>query len=101
MRRLAKKGIIPKRLAKVKRMPLCAACIFAKAHKRAWRGKKKHKNIQKEEETSIGDRMSADYLISQQPGLVPQVNGKLTLARFYGATVFTDHFLRFIHITLF
>ena len=71
MRRLAEKGIIPKRLAKVKRMPLYAACIFAKAHKRAWRGKKKHKNIRKEEETSVGDGTLADHLISQQPGLVP------------------------------
>ena len=33
VKRLADKGIMPKRLAKIKRAPLCAECIFAKAHK--------------------------------------------------------------------
>ena len=37
MYRLAMKGIIPKRLAKVTKIPLCAAYIFSKAQKRPWR----------------------------------------------------------------
>ena len=33
MQKLAKKGIIPGKLAAIKKAPPCAACIFAKAHK--------------------------------------------------------------------
>ena len=34
MKRLAERGIIPRHLAKLKSHPICAACVFATAHKR-------------------------------------------------------------------
>ena len=39
-------------------------------------------------------------MISGQPGLIPQVTGKLTLARFWAACVFVDHFTSFIYVHL-
>ena len=53
VKRLAEKEIIPKRLAKVRRVPLGAAFVFGKVHKRAWRTGKKHKNIKKEDEIRV------------------------------------------------
>eukprot|EP00978_Attheya_sp_CCMP212_P026732 scaffold88424_cov63-Attheya_sp.AAC.1 len=46
---LAKAGVIPKRLAKYK-VPVCSACMFAKATRRCWRDKTRTRNIDKTEE---------------------------------------------------
>ena len=44
LKRLAKRGVLPKCILKVSRMPLCASCAFSKAHRRGWRvrGGKQH-----------------------------------------------------------
>jgi hypothetical protein len=39
--RLAKRGILPRGILKVLKMPICASCAFAAAHRRAWRTKAK------------------------------------------------------------
>ena len=49
----------------------------------------------------MGDRTSADHLISQQPGLIPQVTRKLNSTRFHRTTIHTDHFYMFIHLIWF
>ena len=38
--------------------------------------------------------------MSAQPGLVPQISGKITAARIWAATVFIDHCSRYIHVHL-
>ena len=39
LRRLSQQGVLPACIATVLKMPLCAACIFAEAHRRSWRTK--------------------------------------------------------------
>ena len=41
---------------------------------------------------SSGTKASTDQLVFAQPGLIPQISGKLTHQRVNGATVFVDHF---------
>jgi hypothetical protein len=41
---------------------------------------------------SPGAKASTDQLVSAQPGLIPQISGKLTHQRVNGATVFDNHF---------
>ncbi len=40
---------------------------------------------------SPGARASTDQLVSAQPGLIPQISGRLTHQHVNGATVFVDH----------
>ena len=99
---LAKKGIIPKRLAKVTKVPLCAACIFAKAHKRPWRtSNPKVGSIRDRKDTCPGSGTSCDHIISGQSGLIAQSSGTLTHSRFGGAVIFVDHFSTRYILTLF
>ncbi|MEL7340382.1 MAG: hypothetical protein AAGM67_07855, partial [Bacteroidota bacterium] len=88
---LAKEGTIPKRLAKCK-IPLCTACMYAKAQRTPWRHKrrKNHKPIRPP--TKPGQVVSVDQLKSPTPGLVAQLTGSLTRQRYNYATVFVDHF---------
>ncbi len=90
---LVEKGIIPKWLASLKgRCPICVACLFGQAHKRAWRSKSKTKHpIRKLTDDAPGKQASMDQLISDQPGLIPQMSGSLTNLRIMGATMFVDH----------
>ena len=100
MKRLAKRKLIPSSLALVKKPPLYAACIFAKAHKRAWRSKRGivH-SIRSPQQTLPGDGTSYDHIISKQPSLIPQVKGSLTHRRYQGATIFVDHATPFVHVS--
>ena len=43
LQRLAERGVLPKCILNVKKMPLCASCAFGSTHRRAWRGKGKRK----------------------------------------------------------
>ena len=62
--------------------------FFAKAQKRR-RGK--DKSIRKPNHNKPGKGTSADHMVSHQPGLIPQVTGKLTHDRYSGSTTFVDH----------
>ena len=99
---MAQQGIIPKRLASLKgRCPLCVACLFGQAHKRPWRSKSKQKHpIRKSTDDAPGKRASMDQLVSAQPGLIPQMSGRLTNMRIMGATVFVDHYSDHVYIYL-
>ena len=77
IRRLAKRGIIPKRLEKVDRMPMCAACKLADASKRNWKSGSSKKGIRTPTDDKPGAGTSCDHLISHEPGLMPQVTGRL------------------------
>jgi hypothetical protein len=41
-----------------------------------------------------------DQLVSAQSGLSPQMAGFLTNSRIWGATIFVDHFLDYVYVTL-
>ena len=91
---MAEKGELPKRLASLKgRCPLCVACLFSQAHKRPWRSKSKQKHpIRKSTDNAPGKCVSMDQMVSAQPGLIPQMSGRLTNMRVNGVTVFVDHY---------
>ena len=98
LRRLSIRGILPKCIQNVVKMPLCAACAFATAHRRNWRVKGKAPDgIRQQSHTKPGDGTSCDHLISKQPGLMPQSTGILTHARFWGSVIYVDHFSDFIY----
>ena len=98
LQRLAKRGVIPKCILKVKKMPLCASCAFGSAHRRAWRSKgKKGKGVRDKTNDKPGSGTSCDHIISAQPGLIPQSKGSLTHDRFWGSVLYADHFSDFIY----
>ena len=123
MLRLSKFGILPQRFLKLRNnMPPCVSCMFGKAHRRPWRGKRSAvavdntattrnatDNVPKEKHgtrqvvnhggvlrgptlSEPGEEVGTDQIVSAQPGLVPQEKGQLTRARIWGATVFIDYF---------
>ena len=95
---LAKRGVIPKCIASVKRMPLCASCAFAAAHRRQWRTKNKTKrHIRKPWQNEPGDGTSCDHIVSHQPGIIPQATGRPTHERFWGSVIYVDHATDFIY----
>ena len=81
-------------------MPLYPACAFDDTSKRGYKNKAKPiKSIKKDKDTP-GSHTSADYIVSHEPGLVPQVTRKLTHQRHTGAVVFSDHCTDFIYTHL-
>ena len=120
MLRLSNFGILPRRFLKLRNdMPPCVSCMFGKAHRRPWRGKRsavqlnsspsdKSETVQaarREKRQTVthggflrgptlsepGEEVGTDQIVSAQPGLVPQEKGHLTRARIWGATVFVDY----------
>eukprot|EP00957_Ditylum_brightwellii_P094592 7204765-Ditylum_brightwellii.AAC.1 len=92
MVRLAERGTLPSVMKYVKKAPPCVACLFARTQRRAWCSKRKQNGtIQKAHHTSPGKRTSADHIISHQLGLIPQVTGKLTHDKYWGAVTMVNH----------
>jgi len=58
------------------------------------------RTIKKESEDNSGAYVSVDQLVSAQPGLVPQISGRLTSARIWAATVFLDYITRHVYVHL-
>jgi GAG-pre-integrase domain len=96
---MAERGQLPKQLAKC-RVPMCQACIYGKLMRKRWRSKGVLNAEKLRTITAPGQCVSVDQLESTIPGLVGQLKGKLTLARYKAATVFVDHFsdLVFVHV---
>ena len=100
MKRLAENGVIPKRLAKIK-PPICVACLKGKQHRTPWRGRgKKVSHIRKPHHNFPGAQTSSDQMISPFGGMVPQMKGRLTKAKYYAATVFVDHHTDYTYVHL-
>jgi len=93
LQNMAKQGVLPKRLANCK-VPMCSACMFAKATKRPWRSKKR-KQYRCNRPTRPGEVVSVDQMVSNTPGLVAHMTGNPTTARYKYATVFVDQATRF------
>ena len=77
-------------------VPVCSACLFGKATKRAWHTKGPTSSLAPAQ--APGDIVSMDQLESSTPGLVAQSKGKSTNKRFTCATVFVDHFSRLSYV---
>eukprot|EP00957_Ditylum_brightwellii_P005824 443139-Ditylum_brightwellii.AAC.1 len=83
---LAERGLLPSAIKCVKKAPSCAACLFAKVQRQAWRNKGKRSSpIQKAHHTTPGKGTSANHIILHQLGLIPHVTGTLTHQRYWGA----------------
>eukprot|EP00978_Attheya_sp_CCMP212_P030428 scaffold111925_cov48-Attheya_sp.AAC.1 len=99
LQELAKCGVIPKRLAKCQ-IPVCSACMFAKATKKKWRDKTRKNEDEPEKVTEPGQVVSVDQMVSPTPGLIAQITGILTSKRYTYATVFVDQYSRFSYVHL-
>ena len=96
---MAKQGVIPRRLMHAEQ-PACAACLYARATKKGWRGKGRLNWQRTTRATSPGQCISVDQLNSPTPGLVAQMKGRLTKSRYTAATVYVDQYSGFGYIYL-
>lgn len=97
--KIGKIGAIPRHLADVK-LPPCFACISGETFRRSWRSGAIPNTIRNAAGFNAGAMVSTDQMISADPGLMPQVTGKLTSLRIWGATVFIDHATNFSYVHL-
>jgi GAG-pre-integrase domain len=99
IRRMAERGILPKKLLQCQ-TPLCQACIYGKMTRRPWRMKPSLHKTKPVQVTKPGVVVSVDQLESPVPGFVAQMKGKLTRQRYRAATIFVDHFssLSYVHL---
>ena len=69
---------------------------------RGWRSKSKEIHpICEKSDDHPGARAFLDHLVSAQPGLIPQISGKLTSLRIVvGATVIVDHYSDHLYVFL-
>ena len=84
--RSSKRGIIPKKIRKVRTAPPpCVVYLFGKSYKRPWRtkGKCSGKSIRKTLETRPGDMTLIDQTVYAQTGLITQVTGDLNHTIFW------------------
>ena len=100
MKKLAKAGIIPRKLEKVD-PPICVACLKGKQHRTPWKGRNKNvPTIRKPHHNFPGAQTSSDQMISPFGGMVPQIKGRLMKAKYYAATIFVDHFTDYTYVHL-
>jgi Reverse transcriptase (RNA-dependent DNA polymerase) len=86
---LARQGVIPRRLASCP-VPKCTACLFGKATRRKWRHKNENNSSDSYVPSKPGEVVSVDQMVSPTPGLVAQLSGRCTSARYRYATIFVD-----------
>jgi hypothetical protein len=91
IQQMASRGDLPIALATCQ-IPKCAACMYGKATRRAWRTKTPVNAIANKQVTAPRAVVSMDQLVSAVPGLIGQMKGFLTRKRYTVATVFVDHF---------
>ena len=101
MIKLAENGNIDNSFTKLKnRQPVCMSYVFVRSHRQPWISKNTPCTISKESETEPVDCVSKDQIVSEQPGLIPQIYGHLANIRIWGATVFVDHISDYTHVAL-
>jgi hypothetical protein len=88
IRELAKQGALPARFAKCD-IPVCTSCMYAKMTKRQWKGKNRN-NYSPPSTPKPGEVVPVDQMVSATHGLVAQMTGILTKARYKYATVYVD-----------
>jgi hypothetical protein len=99
LKALAEIGALPRKIIHC-RPPKCAACMYAKATKRPWRYSSTEgpQPVQPRMATAPGECISIDLLESSTPGLIAQLKGTPTKARYMCATVFVDHYSRWSYV---
>jgi Reverse transcriptase (RNA-dependent DNA polymerase) len=97
LRAMAQSGLLPRKILHCT-TPKCAACMYAKATRRPWRSNEAGQPVQPRQALTPGACVSIDQLESSTPGLVAQLKGIPTKARYRAATVFVDHFSRFSYV---
>ena len=77
------------------------ACLFGQAHKHPWQTESKHKHpICKLTDDAPGKKALLDQMVSAQPGLIPQMSGRLTNLRVMAATIVVGHFSNHVYVYL-
>jgi hypothetical protein len=99
IKQMAARGDLPRNIALCK-TPKCAACLYGKATRRAWRSKSPANKLTTPPATSPGAVVAVDQMISATPGFIAQMRGFLTRKRYTVTTVFVDHFsgLSFVYL---
>jgi hypothetical protein len=99
IKQMAGRGDLPRNLATCK-TPKCAACLYGKATRRAWRSKSPANKLTTPPATSPGAVVAVDQMISATPGFIAQMRGFITRKRYTVTTVFVDHFsgLSFVYL---
>lgn len=92
IQRMAASGMLPKNIAKC-RQPLCQSCMYGMMVKKAWRSKQFPNSIAPLT-SRPGQHVSVDQMESLVPGLIGQLKGKPTIARYLFATIFVDTYSR-------
>ena len=93
MREWARHGVLPKRFATVE-APICKACCYGDAKRRAAQSGKKVDNRHDE---APGSGVSVDQMAAGCEGLLPTTKGRPTTRRYRHATLWIDHFSRFVY----
>ena len=99
LKKLAKRGDIPRKLLDVK-TPLCAACQYGKMTRKPWQSKTPNKQQKTWVATAPGQCVSVDQLESTTLGFIAKLKGKLTTQWYQYGTVFVDHSSRMTYIYL-
>jgi hypothetical protein len=95
---MASKGLLPSAIAKCK-IPVGQACMYRMMTKKPWRTKSVPKPMSIVI-TNPGECVSLDQLESKTPGLLGQLKGAPTKARYKIATIFVDHVSNFTFVHL-
>jgi len=72
---MASMGMIPKKLSKIARIPICGSCVYGKATFRPWRNKQDHKPIKQAH--IPGEYISIDSFESSTKGMVHKLRETL------------------------
>jgi hypothetical protein len=75
-------------------IPMCTACTYRKASRKAWRSKSVQKAANNQDDLQLGDIVSADQTVSPILGLVVQITGTHTTKWYNCATVYVDQATR-------
>ena len=93
---------LPKRLLEFRnKPPLFFACQFSAAPCRTWRTKgDKSGSVRRPEQSEPGNGILVDHIVSDQPGMIPQISGFRNSQLLWGCTTFMDHVSDFVYVHL-
>ena len=92
IQQLARDGIVPRRLASVRNVPSCPDCKFGEQTKRAVQ----NRGTIDASDDAPGRTVSGDQMEAHTPGLTMMTKGRKSKWRHKVATVWIDHYSRFI-----
>jgi hypothetical protein len=98
LQEMASLGLLPSAIARC-RIPICQSCIFGSMTKQAPRTKATPNTIT-DKSNRQGDHVLVDQLILPHPGLLGQLNGIPTKARYRVAIIFVDTHTRYTYINV-